>query len=132
MKVLFSALAKQELDDAVHYLELEFEGLGDIFKSEVKLAAVRIARHPKAWSVERGEVRKCLSLTNYCIRSNPITSSLSRSLTNIGNRITGSIGVRNSRRLHFVDDCGGGWIDKEPRSGERPSEHTPVVADFQV
>ena len=60
MKVLFSALAKQELDDAVHYLELEFEGLGDIFKSEVKAAAVRIARHPKAWSVERGEVRKCL------------------------------------------------------------------------
>lgn len=60
MKVLFSALAKQELDDAVHYLELEFEGLGDRFKSEVKLATGRIARHPEAWSIERGEVRKCL------------------------------------------------------------------------
>ena len=60
MKILFSAYARNELDDAVNYLELEFEGLGYKFKSEVKSAAERIARHPMAWSVERGDIRKCL------------------------------------------------------------------------
>ena len=60
MKVLFSVFAKQELDDAVHYLDMEFEGLGESFKQQVKLAAERIKRHPVAWSVERGDVRKCL------------------------------------------------------------------------
>ena len=28
--------------------------------------------------------------------------------------------------------CTGCWIDKEPRGGERPSDHTPVVADFSL
>lgn len=60
MKVRFSTLAQQELDDAVLYLGLEFEGLGERFKSEVKAAVLRIARYPLAWSVERGDVRKCL------------------------------------------------------------------------
>jgi plasmid stabilization system protein ParE len=60
MKVVFSAYAKQELDDVVRYLELEFEGLGKRFKAEVKKAVKRIAEHPEAWSVERGDVRKCL------------------------------------------------------------------------
>jgi plasmid stabilization system protein ParE len=60
MKVVFSAYAKQELDDVVCYLELEFEGLGKRFKAEVKKAAKRIAEHPEAWSIERGDVRKCL------------------------------------------------------------------------
>jgi len=60
MRVLFSALANQELDSAAEYLELEFEGLGEAFKAEIKLAAERVGRHPLAWSVERGEVRKCL------------------------------------------------------------------------
>ena len=60
MKVIFSSFARNELEDAFNYLELEFEGLGDRFKSEVKSAVERIARHPLAWSVERGEVRKCL------------------------------------------------------------------------
>lgn len=60
MKVIFSALASHELDDAANYLELEFYGLGFKFRAEVKSAAERIARHPMAWSVERGEIRKCL------------------------------------------------------------------------
>lgn len=60
MKIIFSEYAKRELDDAVNYLELEFEGLGGRFKSEVRSAAERIARHPNAWSLERGDVRKCL------------------------------------------------------------------------
>lgn len=60
MKVLFSRLAEQELRDAIAYYELEYAGLGKRFKNEVRQAARRIAEYPRAWSVERGEVRKCL------------------------------------------------------------------------
>ena len=60
MKVIFSAFARQELDDAVNYLELEFEGLGERFKSEVKTFVELIKRYPAAWSIEQGEIRKCL------------------------------------------------------------------------
>lgn len=58
MKVLFSEFAKQELDDAIDYLEMEFEGLGEAFKNEVRLAAERIRKHPLAWSTERGDVKR--------------------------------------------------------------------------
>ena len=60
MNAFFSELAARELEDAADYLEMEFEGLGDSFKEEVRLAAHRIMHHPAAWSVERGEVRKVL------------------------------------------------------------------------
>ena len=60
MKVIFSEIAKLELEDSVHYYELEYERLGQKFKEEVKKAALRICEYPKAWSIERGDVRKCL------------------------------------------------------------------------
>lgn len=60
MRVVFSSIAKKELDDAVQYYELEHPGLGGKFKQEVKKAALRISEYPEAWSIERGEVRKCL------------------------------------------------------------------------
>ncbi len=60
MKVIFSKYARQELNDAAHYYELEYEGLGRRFRQEVKKAAIRISEYPKAWSAERGDVRKCL------------------------------------------------------------------------
>ncbi|WP_320414604.1 type II toxin-antitoxin system RelE/ParE family toxin [Candidatus Methylomirabilis limnetica] len=60
MRVLFTRYAKQELEDAVHYYELEYSGLGKRFKEEVRRAALRIAEYPQAWSAERGDVRKCL------------------------------------------------------------------------
>jgi len=60
MKVIFSKYAKLELEDAAHFYELEYEGLGRRFKEEVNKAAIRISEYPKAWSVERGDVRKCL------------------------------------------------------------------------
>jgi len=60
MRVIFSKLAKQELDDATHYYEIEFRGLGKRFREEVKKAAKRISEYQEAWSVERGDVRKCL------------------------------------------------------------------------
>ncbi|MFZ2448215.1 MAG: type II toxin-antitoxin system RelE/ParE family toxin [Syntrophobacteraceae bacterium] len=59
MKVIFSRMAKQELDDAVHYYELEYPGLGGRFKEEVRKTVLRIAEYPKAWSIERDDVRKC-------------------------------------------------------------------------
>jgi plasmid stabilization system protein ParE len=59
MEVIFSKYAKQELDDAVHYYEMEFQGLGKQFREEVQKAAKRISDYPEAWSVERGDVRKC-------------------------------------------------------------------------
>lgn len=60
MRVLFTRLARQELEDAVRYYEREYLGLGYRFKGEVKKAALRIAEYPHAWSIERGDVRKSL------------------------------------------------------------------------
>ncbi|MBC8259019.1 MAG: type II toxin-antitoxin system RelE/ParE family toxin [SAR324 cluster bacterium] len=60
MRIIFSELAKQEMDDAVAFYELEFRGLGLRFKGEVKKAALRIIEYPAAWSIERDEIRKCL------------------------------------------------------------------------
>ncbi len=59
-KILFSKLAKFEMEDAARLYDLAYPGLGKSFKNEVKKAAIRIAEYPQAWSVERGEVRKCL------------------------------------------------------------------------
>jgi hypothetical protein len=41
-------------------LKPEYSGLGRRFKEEVRKAALRMAENPKAWSIEQGEVRKCL------------------------------------------------------------------------
>ena len=60
MRVIFTTIARQELEDAARYYELEYSGLGLRFKDEVRKAALRISEYPKAWSTERGEVRKCL------------------------------------------------------------------------
>ncbi len=60
MRVIFSKYAKLELEDATHFYELEFKGLGQRFKKEIKKTAIRISEYPKAWSVERGEVRRCI------------------------------------------------------------------------
>jgi len=60
MKTAFSNLAKLELEDAVAFYELEFPGLGIRFKQEVKKAIDKILEYPKAWSVEKGDIRKCL------------------------------------------------------------------------
>lgn len=60
MRVIFTRLARQELEDAVRYYELEYSGLGRRFKEEARKAALRIAAYPEAWSIERGDIRKCL------------------------------------------------------------------------
>jgi len=60
MRVIFTKIARQELEDTVRYYDLEYSGLGRRFKEEVRKAALRISEYPKAWSIERGEVRKGL------------------------------------------------------------------------
>ena len=60
MRVIFTRTARQELEDAARYYELEYSGLGHRFKEEVKKAALRISEYPHAWSIERGDIRKCL------------------------------------------------------------------------
>ncbi len=55
MHVLFTRIARWELEDAVRYYELEYSGLGRRFKGEVGKAAVRIAEYPQSWSMERGD-----------------------------------------------------------------------------
>jgi len=59
MRIIFTKYAKLELEDAVRYYELEYSGLGKRFKQEVKMAALRIVEYPQAWSIERGDIRKC-------------------------------------------------------------------------
>ena len=60
MKVVFSKFAKMELDDAVHYYEIAQPRLGQRFREEVRKASVRLAEYPEVWSIERGEIRKCI------------------------------------------------------------------------
>ena len=60
MRVVFTRYAKQELEDAICYYELEFPGLGKRFKDELRKATLRISERPQAWPVERGDVRKCV------------------------------------------------------------------------
>lgn len=60
MKVIFSKYARQELDDATQYYEIEYQGLGKRFRDEVRKAAKRISEYPEAWAIEQGDVRKCI------------------------------------------------------------------------
>lgn len=60
MKVIFTKLAKLELQDAAAFYELELPGLGKKLREEIKKAILRIVEYPKAWSIEREGVRKCL------------------------------------------------------------------------
>ena len=59
-RIIFTKLAERELEDAMRYYEVESTGLGKRFRDEVRKAALRIAEYPLAWSVERGDIRKCL------------------------------------------------------------------------
>lgn len=60
MRVIFTTVARSELRDATAFYELEYAGLGRRFEEEIKKAVLRIALYPEAWSIERGQVRKCV------------------------------------------------------------------------
>ena len=47
MRIIFTRIAKQELEDASRYYELEYSGLGRGFREEVRKAARRSA---KTWT----------------------------------------------------------------------------------
>ena len=49
MRVRFLEIAEIELDEAIQYYNLEAQGLGDDFLSEVLNALDRIATFPEAW-----------------------------------------------------------------------------------
>lgn len=57
MRVIFTRIATQDLEDAVRSHELEYSRLGRRFKEEVRKAALRVAGYPNAWSMERGEAK---------------------------------------------------------------------------
>ena len=60
MNIEFLPIAKTELDDAIEYYDLELPGLGIKFKKEVRSSLKRIAVFPKAWSMIRPDIRKCI------------------------------------------------------------------------
>lgn len=60
MKIIFSSLARLEMEDATRFYDLELPGLGAHFRQEVREASLRISTYPFGWSLEKGEIRKCL------------------------------------------------------------------------
>ncbi|MCL4692702.1 MAG: type II toxin-antitoxin system RelE/ParE family toxin [Candidatus Hydrogenedentes bacterium] len=61
MQVILSEMAVQELHDAIRYLDIERSGLGAELGEEIERVLLRVGQYPYAGSVERGNVRKCLS-----------------------------------------------------------------------
>lgn len=58
MDVIFNTYSINELNDSIDFYELELKGLGERFKEEIKKSIKRIVRNPKAWSIEKGEIRR--------------------------------------------------------------------------
>jgi hypothetical protein len=69
MKVFFSKYALQELNDAVRYYELEYEGLGRRFREEVKKAALIIPGRGRLSAAMSGNACCISSHTNCSIQS---------------------------------------------------------------
>ncbi|MBK6400838.1 MAG: type II toxin-antitoxin system RelE/ParE family toxin [Rhodocyclaceae bacterium] len=69
MRVLFSTIARDELNDARAWLNHQQPGLGRQLNDEVREAAMRIARMPLLHPVDIADVRKChLSRFPYTLR----------------------------------------------------------------
>ncbi|MHB1117024.1 type II toxin-antitoxin system RelE/ParE family toxin [Sideroxydans sp.] len=58
MRILFAEAAKDELNDACGWYERQQSGLGDRFKSDVRDAALFIAKSPFLFPVEVEDVRR--------------------------------------------------------------------------
>ena len=58
MKLVFSTLAQQELEEAKHYYNRQQAGLGMSFLREARTAARHIMQRPLAWAVEIDPVRR--------------------------------------------------------------------------
>jgi plasmid stabilization system protein ParE len=60
MKIEFLPEAKDELEDAIAYYELQVTGLGKTFKDVAKSTILRISQFPTAWSEIRPKIRRCI------------------------------------------------------------------------
>ena len=60
MKIEFIPLAKSELDDAIEYYNLQVQGLGNRYKSEVKSTIKRIVIFPTSFMEVNPEIRRCI------------------------------------------------------------------------
>ena len=56
MRVIFTKLASQELEDAVRYYELEYSGLGRRFKEEVRKCLLHKFPYKLMYSVEGNHI----------------------------------------------------------------------------
>jgi plasmid stabilization system protein ParE len=59
MRLFYSEAARQELDEAFAYLELEQAGLGYRFTADVDEALARIRQQPFAWHPLGRHLRRC-------------------------------------------------------------------------
>jgi len=57
LQVIFSKYAKLELEDAINFYEMEYNGLGQQFKNEAKKTVLRISEYLEAWSTEHNDIR---------------------------------------------------------------------------
>ena len=72
MIVLFSDLAKREVQDAADFLDVEADGLGTAFEHDVQRSATLISRYPAAGAIERPGVRRVLLQKFYSIEDDHI------------------------------------------------------------
>jgi hypothetical protein len=56
--IIINEFAAEELKEAVDFYELQVEGLGKIFKDEIKFALRSIKKNPETWPVESGDIKK--------------------------------------------------------------------------
>jgi len=59
MRLFFALAAREELDEAFAYLELQQPGLGFRFASDVDEALIRIRKQPLAWHPLNKYLRRC-------------------------------------------------------------------------
>ena len=59
MKIEFLSAAEQELIETIVYYNLQSEGLGYEFASEVKITLTRILAFPEAWILISKRTRRC-------------------------------------------------------------------------
>jgi len=58
MQIRFSAAARNELNEACDWYELQQQGLGLRFRNDVRKATLQIARTPLLFPIELNEVRR--------------------------------------------------------------------------
>ena len=58
MRIIFNELARDELNDAVDFYNLELSELGNNFKEEMKKSINRIINYPTAWPTITQNIRK--------------------------------------------------------------------------